>query len=194
MVIDYNNLDLKSMTPEEIESLQRKYLVEELGKNLIDSEERDDRKSPTGYRVLAMKYWPEEFADGKRKHVHHINFNRSDNRVCNLVVLTPSEHRLIHSTFDLNTQIKYEESGKKISQTLTGRKLSPSHCANIGKVQSGKPKGPCKESTKLKIGKANSGKNNGMYGKGYLIKGKVVGNKGMHWYIDQSTGRRVYYK
>lgn len=96
---------------------QKKYLVEVLGKKLIDSDERDDRFY--GYRVLAKKYWPEEFEDGKRKHVHHIDFDNTNNVVSNLVVLTGSEHRIIHYLFDQ----KSKEIKEKISETLKGRKL-----------------------------------------------------------------------
>ena len=61
------------MISEEIIIQEKEYLVNVLGKKLIDSEERDDYKGyPQGYVTLAMKYWPEEFKDGPKKIVHHI--------------------------------------------------------------------------------------------------------------------------
>ena len=108
------------MISQEIIIAEKEYLVNVLGKKLIDSEERDDNPggwgSKRGYVILAHKYWPEEFSDGKRKHVHHINFDRSDNRACNLVVLTVKEHKLIHKLFDPT----YEETSKKLSSSLKG--------------------------------------------------------------------------
>ena len=88
-----------------------KYLTEVLGKRLIDSDERDDRKNPSGYRELAKKYWPEEFTDNVKKHVHHIDFDHSNNVVSNLVVLTHQEHLLIHRLFDPNYEL-WQQSKK----------------------------------------------------------------------------------
>lgn len=92
------------MVSQEIITREKEYLVNVLHKQLTNSEERNDKPGgfgeERGYVVLAKKYWPECFTDGQRKHVHHINFDRSDNRACNLVVLTPKEHRQIHKLFD----------------------------------------------------------------------------------------------
>lgn len=123
MIEQYYNLDLENMTPEEIESLQRKFLVEELGKKLIDLDIHCSKTAPfvngkrvPAYLYLAKLYWPEEFADNKRKHVHHIDFNRKHNTLSNLVVLTPKEHRTVHSLFD----VKWDRAKEKISTTLKG--------------------------------------------------------------------------
>lgn len=93
---------------------EKKYLVEVLGKKLIDSDERDDRRY--GYQNLAKKYWPEEFKNGIKKEVHHIDFNHYNNVVSNLVVLTRSEHAKIHSLFDPN----YEETRQKLREIHLG--------------------------------------------------------------------------
>ena len=102
------------MEIEEIIKEQKEFLVAEFGKNLFNSDERDD--TPLGYRRLARKYWPEYFdqtsltAKGLPKilkgyEIHHIDFNHSNNVISNLVVLTQSEHQLVHYIFDP----KYEE-------------------------------------------------------------------------------------
>lgn len=111
---------------EDIIEQEKKYLVEVLGKKLIDSDERDDRK--LGYKVLAKKYWPEEFKDEQIKHVHHIDFNHSNNVVSNLVVLTPSEHSSIHSMFDIGYMPSFsglhhsEETKKILSELRKGKR------------------------------------------------------------------------
>ena len=119
------------MVSEEIIQAEREYLVNVLGKRLIDSDERDDRKQVIingkhykGYIILAKKYWPEEFEKAEREEyrieVHHINFDHSDNRASNLVILTTREHTIIHLKFDP----KAPEWGKKISNALKGRKAT----------------------------------------------------------------------
>ena len=107
--------------------LEKKYLVDVLGKKLINSDERDDRKYPRGYVVLARKYWPEEFMDDAKKHVHHLDFNPRNNVVSNLVVLTPKEHRNIHKLFDPKHEIakqKIGEASKSYMNTLAGKELA----------------------------------------------------------------------
>lgn len=89
------------MVSEEVILAEKEYLVNVLGKQLFNIDERDTRR--IGYSVLASKYWPEYFVNGKilkGYHVHHIDFNHSNNVVSNLVVLTAKEHRLIHWKFD----------------------------------------------------------------------------------------------
>lgn len=110
------------MTDDNLILEEKKYLVEVLGKKLIDSNERDDSQnwSESGYLRLTKKYWPEEFKDNTKKHVHHIDFDRTNNVVSNLVVLTPSEHKQIHFLFDP----KAEETRKKLCEVKEGTKLS----------------------------------------------------------------------
>jgi hypothetical protein len=167
--IDFENLDLKSMTLEEIVSLEKEYLINVLGKKLIDSNERDDRSN--GYRILARKYWPEEFANGKRRHIHHIDFNHSNNVVSNLVVLTPKEHTAIHYLFDPKSKEHKkkigesrkgkpltEETRKKISEVHKGKPLTEETRKKISEVLKGKPNGPFSEERKKKISESLKGK------------------------------------
>jgi len=126
------------MVSEEIIQAEKKHLINVLGKKLIDSEERDDRKLVIingkhlrGYNALARKYWPEEFERADKEHyrieVHHIDFDRSNNRLNNLVVLTTKEHVNIHLLFDP----KSEEKRKKISEVNTGSKRTEEQRKNI---------------------------------------------------------------
>lgn len=92
---------------------EKEYIVNVLGKQLFDIDERDHRRD--GYGELASKYWPEYFSNGKiikGYNVHHIDFDRSNNVVSNLVVLTVSEHRQLHWMFDP----KYENTRKLMSE------------------------------------------------------------------------------
>ena len=156
---DYYNLDLENMTPEEIESSQRTFLVEELGKKLINSNERVGKnikiskgKYLQGHRYLAMKYWPEEFTDDTRKEVHHINFDHFDNVTSNLVVLTPFEHRTVHNLFDVHRKEGY----KKAAASNTGKTRTKETRKKMS--DAAKNRAPMSEETKEKISKANSNK------------------------------------
>lgn len=85
---------------------QKEFIVKEFGIYLIESEERDDRlgfqyngKSTDGYRYLAMINWPELFKENPNLEVHHINGDHCDNRLCNLVPVTRSQHNILHAKF-----------------------------------------------------------------------------------------------
>lgn len=143
---NYENLDLEHMPLEEIVKLEKQYLVEVLHKDLIDSDERDDVNF-RGHRYLAYKYWTDEFRDGIKKCVHHIDFNHSNNVVSNLVVLTVKEHKIVHYLFDPS----YVEVRQRIRQNN---------------------KNYWSEERRKEHGKLNSGKKNGMYNKEPWNKGK----------------------
>lgn len=102
----------------------RKYLIEVLHKELINSDECDNsgpvNGGPWGYRKLAKKYWPDAFKTNKRIEVHHIDGDRTNNKVSNLVPLTVDEHRLIHALFDEN-HIKQNEH---ISESMKGHSVT----------------------------------------------------------------------
>lgn len=100
---------------EDIVKAEKEYLVNVLGKRLIDSDEYDKN-----YRRLAMMYWPEEFEkakkEGYRLIVHHIDFDRANNVLSNLVVLTYSEHKTIHYMFDPDAKNTKELQSKVTSE------------------------------------------------------------------------------
>lgn len=188
---------------EDIIKAEKEYLVNVLGKRLIDSEERDDKKN--GYRRLAKKYWPEEFTDNVNKHVHHIDFDNSNNIVSNLVVLTPGEHEMIHNLFDPKSEEVKQKRGDAISKALkgknTGKHLSEDTKRRIGDAVKGKNKGKepwikgkhLSAETKQKISEANKGKrhNHTEETKQKIrdaAKGKYVGK---HWKLV--NGKRVWY-
>ena len=73
--------------------------------------------------------------------IHHIDKNKLNNSLSNLVYLTCSEHNIIHK----KGKILSEETKRKLSEALKGKILS--------------------EETKRKLSEALKGKNNPMYGK-----------------------------
>lgn len=121
--------------PEEVQA-EKDFIVNVLGINLFDSEERDDRlgfqyngKSTDGYRYLAMKYWPEIFENTDELiEVHHISGDRSDNRVCNLVPVTKSQHVKLHSMFFNNYKIMLKNNTKK--RAAAGGKVGGKHACD----------------------------------------------------------------
>ena len=86
----------KSILSEEQVKEEIKYLKDTYGKRFIDSEECCAKSN---YRKLAQEYWPEYFNAGVDIEVHHLNGDRSDNRLCNLIPLTIEEHRNVHAKF-----------------------------------------------------------------------------------------------
>lgn len=133
--IEYENLDLKSMTIEEIVTLEKKFITEELHRPLYDIDERDARKH--GYKILARKYWPEYFDESiiisggiskilKGYCIHHIDFDHSNNIVSNLIVLPRKEHINLHHMFDPS----YVGKGQGERNGMYGKKgeLYPEGC------------------------------------------------------------------
>lgn len=128
------------MFSEQIIQAEKEYLVNVLGKKLIDSEERCkprqrfkiNGKEYRGHNGFARLLFPEEFLDGTLKHVHHINGVHSDNRACNIVVLTPSEHSHIHMMFDPKFQKIKEDlrnPSDEIRQKIRNTIVSSGCCA-----------------------------------------------------------------
>ena len=114
------------MKKEDAIKAARKVITEEWGINIINSNERDDRKA--GYRWLSIKYFP-EFYDfinltttgrprlKKGYEVHHIDFDHSNNVISNIVVLTVRQHRTIHYMFDP----AFKHTKKLLASYLVGK-------------------------------------------------------------------------
>lgn len=81
------------------------------------------------YHVLVAKTFPEicgKWFDGCQ--VHHINFDRLDNRAENLIVLTASEHQKLHYKMQSDAFKKSSEKrSKAISEALKGRRALERH-------------------------------------------------------------------
>ena len=55
------------------------------------------KKTHTRIHRLVYEAFVEEIPKGKGNHIHHLNGNKQDNRVENLILSTAKEHNLIHS-------------------------------------------------------------------------------------------------
>ena len=113
---------------DDIVKLEKEYLRTVLGKTIIESDETwpiskytpYHTENKTTYKLLAKKYLKCDYKEHRQNIVHHINFNHSDNRLCNLVVLTKDEHQNIHWMFDPS----YEDVRQKMSEANRGRTFS----------------------------------------------------------------------
>jgi hypothetical protein len=73
------------------------------------------RQESFGRRVRFHRYVVEQYFGRKLKRdevVHHINLNKFDNRIENLVVMSNSTHRKLHHYLDINQHIKDIVSSK----------------------------------------------------------------------------------
>lgn len=86
--------------------------------------------------------------------IHHLDHNKMNNALSNLVYLTKSEHTKIHS------ENMSEETKNKIGEALKGRKLSEETKIKISESMK-----HMSEDTKKKMSEAKKGKNHPLYGK-----------------------------
>lgn len=89
--------------------------------------------------------------------VHHINHDRLDNKIENLMILTPSEHSKYHGSLNVIS----EEGKRRISELHKGQKywLGKTHKAEtVHKISLAATGRKMKESSKEKLRLANLGK------------------------------------
>lgn len=98
---------------------------------VLDHPFRDKRDFVLEHRLVAEKYLltPENSiaVNGKRYlkkeyEIHHKNFNRLDNRVENLLVLTHKEHISLHNK--LNPGIRDSQTGRLVSEKKIAKRIS----------------------------------------------------------------------
>ena len=90
--------------------------------------------------------------------IHHIDHNKMNNALSNLVYLTPSEHTKLHMKGKHNS----EETKRKISESFKGKKRSEETKRKISESQKGRR---LSEETKRKISESQKGENGNMFGK-----------------------------
>ena len=86
--------------------------------------------------------------------IHHLDENKLNNSLSNLVYLTPSEHMKIHS----ETRVFSEETKKKMSEVKSGERNGM-----FGKTPWNKGR-TLSEETKQKMSNAKKGKNHPLFG------------------------------
>ena len=94
--------------------------------------------------------------------IHHLDHNKMNNSLSNLVYLTKSEHSKIHGKEAFKGKHHSLESKKKLSEINKGNKnmLGKHHTEESKKKMSEAAKGKTlSEETKRKIGEASKGKN-----------------------------------
>lgn len=93
--------------------INKGYRIVGLGKNVGEKP----------YHILVAKAFPEicgKWYEGC--HVHHINFNKLDNKPENLIILSQTEHTALHYKYQSDKFKKpSEERSKAISKALKGK-------------------------------------------------------------------------
>ena len=97
--------------------------------------------------------------------IHHIDENKMNNSLSNLVYLTKSEHTTLHKkgkTLSEDTKRKISESERGRTSPMKGKILSEEAKKKISKVLTGRT---LSSETKQKLSEATKGENNPMYRK-----------------------------
>ena len=104
-------------------------------------------------------------------------------KACELIFLTPSEHKRLHNQGKLLS----EETRRKISKAHKGKLLSEEHCRKISEAHKGKKRMPFSEEHCRKISEAHKGKKHSADTRMKISKSI----KGMTWKLI--NGKRVYF-
>ena len=141
------------------------------------------------FKGVGIHVWQVHTHLGYKKDydIHHLNENKMNNSLENLVYLTKSEHMKIHHKGENNVMFgktgeKHPMYGKHYSEE-TKRKMSKSHKREnlseetIRKMRDSQKGKKLSEETKKKIGEAKKGENNPIYGKRYKFVNNGIENR-----------------
>ena len=99
--------------------------------------------------------------------IHHLDENKMNNSLSNLVYLTRSEHSKIHA----NGRILSEETKRKMSEAAKGKTLSEETKRKISEAAKGKT---LSEEAKRKIGEAHKGKTSNVKDRIWVNNGVIA--------------------
>lgn len=182
-------------------------------KNGIVQETKINRKGYItfkGEQVHRIQMWS-HVGYKPRLHIHHIDQNKLNNSLSNLIYLTKAEHMKIHHPNGIPHEITEEERYKR-GNAFRGKKFTEEHKRRISESNIGKhnhseeakkriselTKAAMTEEVREKISKANRGKSAWNKGKNMSeeskakirdkIKGKIICNNGIkNIYADKDN-------
>lgn len=70
------------------------YWINDAGYKIIQNEKETKGKKEREHRKIMEEFLGRKLK--RKEHIHHINGNKLDNRIKNLMILNPSEHQLLH--------------------------------------------------------------------------------------------------
>ena len=114
--------------------------------------------------------------------IHHIDENKMNNALSNLVYLTRSEHAKIHNKIGKKLS---EETKLKIGESSKGRRHSEETKRKLIEAHKGKK---LSEETKKKMSESRKGKKHPLYGKRYKWINNGVENRFIHFDEDTPEG------
>ncbi len=117
---------------------------------------------------ISHKYWNKYYPNDPiliGEDVHHKDENHDNNTKRNLKKILHGSHTILHRTGSTHTI----ETKIKMSKSLSGKTRSDETKKKMSKSSIGIE---VSKETRRKISIANSGKNNYLFGKGFLISGK----------------------
>ncbi len=98
--------------------------------------------------------------------IHHIDRDRSNNKIGNLKMMSKSEHRKYHMlNISDETRKKMSESGFKARAHLKGTKRDPEICRKISATKTGVKRPPITDEWRKHLSEAAMGKKRGPYKK-----------------------------
>lgn len=79
-----------------------------------------------------LKYYSK--GNGNNEIVHHINQNKSDNRIENLQLMTDSEHKALHNKLRCSKKVKRLDTGEVFNSASEASRMISKHQSTISQA------------------------------------------------------------